>query len=80
MFGDHIQHSWDACRSQIYEFHLLSKDMFPDKVLYKLDVDIVPLNEFDHLERVNFRVHIQHRYAVGQINIHEFLQLVQLVF
>jgi len=54
--------------------------MFPDKVLYKLDVDIVPLNEFDHLERVNFRVHIQHRYAVGQINIHEFLQLVQLVF
>jgi hypothetical protein len=47
--------------------------MFPDKVLYELDVDIVPLNEFHHLESVNFWVYIQHRYTVGQTNIHEFL-------
>jgi len=32
----------------------------------------VPLNEFYHLERVKFRAHIQHRYAVGQTSIQEF--------
>jgi hypothetical protein len=39
-----------------------------------------PMHVFNHLARVKFRVHIQHRQTVGRAQIPLFLNLEQVMF